>query len=107
MNTMLKTGTASTAAVLALLLGACGDQTTAEDGPNVKAGAGPAGATTAQRHTAEANPASPRRRCRMSPVAVERWIRLGEPLPCTVDNRKRSRHYGDDRRLPASHPLVS
>ena len=102
MNTIQKTGTATTALLLALLAGACGgeDGTRADEHPVVVPGAGPAGATKAQSQTGPDSLGRHPRKCRMSPDAIEGWIRTGEPLPCQVGGYESTHHYGDDRRQP-------
>jgi hypothetical protein len=71
MNTILKTGTASTALLLTL----------------VAPGA------------ALASSAAPSRECRVSPTLVDQWARHGQPLPpCVVNHNLLTQHFGDDHR---------
>lgn len=95
MNTIIKTGTATTTLLLALSMAACGNDTATGDHPKLVPGAGPAGAVPVPGST----PALHRTRmCTLSPDAIERWTRDGEPLPCVVARNRSARHYGDDHR---------
>jgi hypothetical protein len=103
MNTIAKTGTATTALLLALLAGACGaeDATRADEHTTVVPGAEWAGATDSRGPAGGESIGRHPRKCRMSPDAVERWTRAGEPeMPCLVDGYESTHHYGDDRRQP-------
>ena len=80
MNTILKTGAATTAILLALLT--------------------PGGATASARPAPEPAPrTSPVEECRQSPTLVEQWVRHGQPLPpCVIEHNLQARTFADDRR---------
>ena len=80
MNTILKTGAATTAVLLALL--APGDATAiARPAPDPIRAAGLV------------------QECRQSPTLVEQWVRHGEPLPpCVIQRNLLTRRFADDRR---------
>jgi hypothetical protein len=80
MNTILKTGTAMTALLLALLAPA-GGAASARPAPDPIRAAGLV------------------EECRQSPTLVEQWARHGEPLPpCVIQHNLQARHFADDRR---------
>jgi hypothetical protein len=80
MNTILKTGPAATALLLALLT------------PG-------AGAASARPAPDPIRAAGLVQECRQSPLLVEQWEKHGEPLPpCVIKHNLQARHFADDRR---------
>jgi hypothetical protein len=102
MNTILKTGTATTLLLLALVTAGCADDTVAADAHSVGVAAEPVAAPA---NAARPTPGASLRRydsCRLTKAEFMAWIAAGIPQKgCVVDGYRRPTSFGDDRRQPA------
>jgi hypothetical protein len=100
MNTILKSGTVTTALLLAI--SACGtDQHTAhDDAPAVRSAAQSAQDSYVSSLLQRARSVAARpRECRISPALVDAWAQYGQALPrCAHNHNLRTHHVADDRR---------
>jgi hypothetical protein len=99
-NTILKTGTVTTALLLAI--SACGAEKPAahHDAPDVRAAAQSAQESYVSSLVERARAAAVRpRECRVSPTLVDASARSGQQLPaCATNHNFRTHHFADDRR---------
>ena len=101
MKTILKATTASTALLLALVTGACGNDTDARDPGGAEPREEPAAAVPNGGTGVTRTPLRHYDSCRMTKAEFMTWIAAGTPQKnCVVDGYRPAVRSGDDRRRP-------